>query len=157
MDVTTFIGIILAGSLVLSSILMGGSGTWFLNYPSMMIVIGGTIGATLLNYPLHQVMKVFGIVKNAFLHKAESPNELISMIVDFSKKARREGILSFESQIKDIQDPFLSKGLQLAIDGMESQSIEEIMSTEIQFGQERHKLGAEIECPELTYLLKLFC
>jgi len=143
-DVTTFIGILIAGSLVVSAILMGGSGSWFVNYPSLMIVLGGTIGATLLNYPLHQVMLVFKIAKNAFLHKAQSPNELISLIVDFSKKARREGILSFESQINEIEDEFLTKGLQLAIDGMESQAIEEIMSTEIQFAEERHKLGAEI-------------
>lgn len=144
MDVTTFVGIIIASGLVIVSILMGGPGSWFINYPSVMIVVGGTIGATLLNYPLSQVVQVFKIAKNAFLHKAQVPNELISLIVEFSRKARREGILSFESQLKDIKDPFLTKGLQLAIDGMESQAIEEIMSREIEFARERHKLGAEI-------------
>ncbi|MBN2467894.1 MAG: motility protein A [Deltaproteobacteria bacterium] len=144
MDITTFIGILVAGSLVISAILMGGSGLWFVNYPSLMIVIGGTIGATLLNYPLSEVLTVFKIAKNAFLHRSESAAHLITLLVDFAKKARREGILSFEAQLKDVREPFLNKGLQLAIDGMESNAIDEIMATEIQFIEERHKLGAEI-------------
>jgi chemotaxis protein MotA len=143
-DITTLIGILVAGGLVVSAIVMGGDGTWFINYPSMMIVIGGTMGATLLAYPLSEVMSVFRVAKNVFLHRSQSVAELIALIVDCAKKARREGILSFESQLKDIEDPFLVKGLQLAIDGMESHAIEEILSTEIQFLEERHRLGAEI-------------
>jgi len=143
-DVATFIGIIVAGSLVVSAILMGGSGAWFVNYPALMIVVGGTIGATLLNYPLSEIMSVFGIAKNAFLHRSQSANKLIDIIVNFAKKARKEGILSFESQLKEIEEPFLHKGLQLAIDGMESKAIDDIMTTEMQFVEERHKLGAEI-------------
>ncbi|MDY6971190.1 MAG: motility protein A [Thermodesulfobacteriota bacterium] len=144
MDVTTLIGIIVAGGLVVSAILMGGSGAWFVSYPSIMIVIGGTMGATFLAYPLSDVLGVFGVAKNVFLQRSQSISKLINMIIDFAKKARREGILSFESQLQDIDDPFLVKGLQLAIDGMESNSIEEILATEIRFVEERHKLGAEI-------------
>ena len=64
MDITTFMGILVAGGLVISAIVMGGSGTWFINYPSIMIVMGGTMGATLLNYPLSEVLSVFRVVKN---------------------------------------------------------------------------------------------
>ena len=52
MDITTLVGIIVAGGLVIAAILLGGPAQWFINYPSLMIVLGGTIGATLLNYPL---------------------------------------------------------------------------------------------------------
>lgn len=144
MDITTLIGILSAGGLVISAILMGGSGAWFVNYPSVMIVAGGTMGATLVNYPLSEVLSVFKVLKNVFMNKSHVPGGLISLIVDIAKKARREGILSFESQLEEIEDPFLVKGLQLAIDGMESNSIEEIMTTEIQFISERHNLGSEI-------------
>lgn len=144
MDITTLVGIIVAGGLVIAAILLGGPAQWFINYPSLMIVLGGTIGATLLNYPLSEVLSVFRVAKNAFLHRSQSVNEFIALIVDFAKKARREGILSFESQLKDIEDPFLVKGLQLAIDGVESNAIGAIMTTEIQYVEERHKLGAEI-------------
>jgi len=144
MDITTFIGILVAGGLVISAILLGGPAQWFIDYPSVMIVVGGTIGATLLNYPLSEVVSVFRVAKNAFLHRSQSVQEFITLIVDFAKKARREGILSFESQLKDIEDPFLVKGLQLAIDGMDSSAIGAVMATEIQYVEERHKLGAEI-------------
>jgi len=144
LDVTTLIGILGAGGLVISAILMGGSGAWFVNFPSIMIVVGGTMGATFVNYPLSEVLGVFKVLKNVFSHQSRRPGELISTMVDIAKKARREGILSFESQLEDIDDPFLIKGLQLAIDGMESNAIEEIMTTEIQFVSERHDLGSEI-------------
>lgn len=144
MDISTLIGILVAFGLVIISILMGGDGSWFLNYPSLMIVVGGTMGATLLAYPLSEVMGVFGVVRNVFFQRSQSANKLIRLIVDCAKKARREGILSFESQLKEIDDPFLVQGLQLAIDGMETNAIEEILTTEIQFVEERHKLGAEI-------------
>lgn len=144
MDIATLTGIIVAGSLVISAILMGGSGAWFINPPSMMIVVGGTMGATLLNYPLSEVLGVFRVVKNVLVQRSPATSDLVQMMVDFAKKARREGILSFEPAIKDIGDPFLANGLQLAIDGMESNSIGEIMRTEIHFLEERHKLGAEI-------------
>ncbi len=144
MDIATLIGILGAGSLVVVSILMGGSGAWFINYPSMMIVVGGTLGATLVNYPLSDVLSVFGVTKNAFLQRSHSALNLIPIIVDFAKKARQEGILSFESQLKDIKEPFLARGIQMAIDGMESNSIEEVLTTEIMYIEERHKLGAEI-------------
>jgi len=102
------------------------------------------MGATLLNYPLSEILGVFKVVKNVLIQRAPATGKLVLMMVEFAKKARREGILSFESSIKEIEDPFLSNGLQLAVDGMESSAIEEIMTTEIQFVEERHKLGAEI-------------
>ena len=102
------------------------------------------MGATLLAYPLSEVMSVFGVARNVVLYQSQPPRKLISLLVDFAKKARSEGILSFESQLNDIDDPFLAKGLQLAIDGMESSAIEDVLSTEIQFIEERHSLGSEI-------------
>ena len=144
MDIATFIGIIVAGGLVASSILMGGSGSWFINYPSLMIVVGGTMGATLIAYPLAEVLSVVGVAKNAFLYRAQSAAELIPLMVEFAKKARQEGILSFESQLETIEDKFLAKGIQMAIDGMESDAIEEVMRTEIDNVSSRHSLGSEI-------------
>jgi chemotaxis protein MotA len=143
-DLATLLGIIVAAGLVISSILMGGSGSWFINYPSLMIVLGGTMGATLINYPLADVISVFKVTKNAFRHKSYNPISLIPKMVSFAKKARREGILSFESQLKEIDDPFLVRCMQMAIDGMEANSIEEVLNTEIMWLEERHRLGAEI-------------
>lgn len=144
MDITTFIGILVGGGLVISSILIGGSASWFINYPALMIVLGGTMGATLLAFPLKEVLGVFGVVRNVFQYRSQSPLQLIPLLTGFARKARQEGILSFENEIEAIDDPFLSRGLQMAIDGMESRSIEEVLSNEILCISERHRLGAEI-------------
>jgi chemotaxis protein MotA len=143
-DIATLIGIVIAFGLVIISILIGGDGTWFINYPSLMIVLGGTMGATLLAYPLKDVLSVITVTKNVFLHRSGSASELIPLMAGFAKKVRKEGILSFESQLKDIEDSFLVKGIQMAIDGMESSAIEDVMTTEIIYLEERHKLGSEI-------------
>jgi chemotaxis protein MotA len=143
-DLATLLGILVATGLVFSSILMGGSGSWFVSYPSLMIVLGGTMGATLINYPLGDVVSVFKVTKNAFRAKTYQPISLIPKMVHFAKRARREGILSFEAQLKEIDDPFLVRCMQMAIDGMEADSIEEVLNTEIMWLEERHRLGAEI-------------
>ena len=144
MDIATLIGILVSFGLVIVSILAGGDGSWFLNAPSLMIVGGGTMGATLLAYPLSDVLSVFKVAKNVFMHKSQVVSELIPLISEFAKKARQEGILSFESQLADIEDPFLVQGMQMAIDGMESSAIEDVMTTEIIYLEERHRLGSEI-------------
>ena len=143
-DLATLLGILVATGLVVSSILLGGSGSWFINYPSLMIVFGGTLGATLINYPLADLVSVLKVTKNAFRHQSYNPISLIPKMVHFAKKARREGILSFEAQLKEIDDPFLVRCMQMAIDGMEAESIENVLNTEIMWLEERHRLGAEI-------------
>ncbi|MEJ2168610.1 MAG: motility protein A [Desulfobacterales bacterium] len=144
MDIATLIGIIISFCLVIISILLGGDGAWFINGPSLMIVFGGTMGATLLAYPLGDVLSVFKVAKHVFMHKSQSVSDLIPLITGFAKKARQEGILSFESQLENIEDPFLVQGIQMAIDGMESSAIEDVMVTEIIYLEERHRLGSDI-------------
>jgi chemotaxis protein MotA len=143
-DLATLLGIIVAGFLVIGSIIIEGSGAWFINYPAIMIVLGGTLGATLINYPLSDLISVFKVTKNAFRHRSLNPMGMIPLMVKFARRARREGILSFEAALKEIEDPFLSRGIQMAIDGMDAESIEDVMSTEIMWAEERHRLGAEI-------------
>jgi len=143
-DIATLIGLVVAGTLVISSILLGGSSTWFINYPSLMIVIGGTMGATLIHYPLAEVLSVLGVAKTAFAHRSRRPGDIIPVMVEFARTARREGILSFERELFLVDDPFLARGLQMAVDGMEAAAIEDVLTTEIQTLEERHRLGAEI-------------
>lgn len=144
MDIATVLGIISAFGLVLVAILMGGGLILFVNAPSAMIVIGGTLGTTMINYPLKEVLGVIKVVKNVFFTKVLSTKDIIKQFVDFSNKARREGILALESEVKSVDEDFLRKGIQLSIDGLEPQSIREILETEISFIQDRHRLGAEI-------------
>ena len=144
MDLATLIGILLAFSLVLISIIMGSGLGLFINIPSLMIVVGGTLGATMVRHPLGEVIGMIKVVKNVFFTKTWSPEEVVDKFLDFADKSRKEGILALEAELPNLDDEFLIKGLQLAIDGAEPDAIREILETEIDYLQERHQAGAEI-------------
>ena len=144
MDIATFIGLILALGLTLASISMGGGLSWFINVPSAMIVVGGTIGATLVNYPLKDILAIMGVAKNAAFAKSHSPEGIIEQLVKFSQITRREGILALQDEVEKLDDPFLKKGINLAIDGLEPEAISSILDTELDYIEDRHAKGAEI-------------
>jgi chemotaxis protein MotA len=144
MDIATILGIVSAFGLVLIAIFMGSGLSLFINIPSLMIVVGGTLGATMINYPLKDVLGVIKVVKNAIFAKNTAVQDLIKQFITFAQKSRKEGILSLEGEIKNLNDEFLKKGIQLSIDGLEPQEIRSIMETELDFLRARHQLGAEI-------------
>lgn len=144
MDLGTIVGIVLSFGLVTSAIMTGSSLLVFLDIASALIVIGGSIGAALVNYPLGHILGVVGVIKNAFFSKNEPAREVIVKFMDFANRARREGILSLEPILKEIDDDYLRKGLQLTVDGLEPQTIQEILETEINYLEERHDSGAEV-------------
>ena len=145
MDLATIIGTILAFSLVIMAIIMGGTLDAFINLPSLLIVMGGTIGATAINYPLKDILGVIKVAKNAiFCKDSVNFSELISNFLKMADKARREGILSLEGFIKESHDEFLKYGLRLCVDGVEPQSIKQILEKDIKSSSERHELGANI-------------
>lgn len=144
MDIATLLGVISAFGLVVMAIFMGGGLMLFVNVPSALIVIGGTLGTTMINYPLGDILRVMSVVKNALFSNSVAIAELIGKFVDFANKSRKEGILALESEIKKIDEEFLKKGIQLSIDGLEPQEIREILETEVDFIRSRHELGAEI-------------
>jgi chemotaxis protein MotA len=145
MDLATLIGIISAFGLVVIAILTNGKLIIFIDPASLMIVLGGTLGTTMINYPLKEVMGAVNVVRKVFFSAGlPASDEVIKKFVELGSKARREGILALEADVKDIKDDFLKKGLQMSVDGLEPQSIQEILDTEIDYLRGRHQLGAEI-------------
>jgi chemotaxis protein MotA len=144
MDIATIIGFLSGIALVSISIVMGGNVAIFINAPSAVLVIGGTIAATLINFPLSDVLAVFNTLKNAFVHKSKTPEFLIEKLVEFATVARREGILALESHAGEAGDEFLQKSIQLAIDGTAPELIKDILTTEIAFMEDRHNMGQSI-------------
>lgn len=144
MDIATVIGIISGFGLILLSIMLGGSLDTFINIPALVIVIGGTISATLINYPLTEVIGILGPVRNAFFNQDVDPRALITRLIEFATIARREGILALESHASDTEDEFLGKSIQLAIDGTAPELIRDILTTEVAFMEDRHSKGQAI-------------
>ena len=151
MDIATVLGIVSAFGLVFAAIFMGSGLKIFINVPSLLIVLGGTVGVTFIAYPLKDVFGVLKVVQKALFTRNISMNELIERFKTFANKTRKEGILALESEIKDVNDEFLKKGVQLSIDGLEPQEIREILDTEIDYVRNRHQLGAEIFTTMGTY------
>jgi chemotaxis protein MotA len=144
MDIATIVGLVAGFGLVISAIIMGGSPIIFVNPPSALITVGGTLAATLVNYPLSDVLSVLTSVKNAFFTKEISPQALIEKLVGFATIARREGILALESHTAEAGDEFLERSVQLAIDGTAPELIKDILTTELAFMEDRHAMGQSI-------------
>lgn len=144
MDIATIIGLVVAIGAVVLSIMTAGSLSAFWDVGSVIIVFGGTMAATLINYPLPEVISVIGVVQKVFLYKTPEPGEIIKQLVYFAEMARREGILFLEKEMENIKDPFLKQGVQLAVDGTEPELMRNILSTEIAYLKQRHDIGAGI-------------
>ena len=144
MDIATVIGIVAGFGLIFLAIIIGGSPGIFISVSSFVIVMGGTLSATLINYPLADVLGLGGPLRNAFFHEEVDPGEMIQKLVEFATVARREGILALESQAADSGNEFLSRSIQLAIDGTAPELIKDILTTEVAFMEDRHAMGQSI-------------
>ncbi len=144
MDLSTIIGICAAFGLMLMAILQGGPLTIFINVPSILIVVGGTIGNTLVHYPFGDVFGALNVAKKTVLHKEMPINALIEQLMDFANKARKEGILALQGSMETVDDDFLKKAMQMAVDGQEPETLRSMLDTEIEYIQVRHNKGADI-------------
>jgi len=144
-DIATILGLLSAFGLIAIALVMGGGAGMFFDIPSLLIVVGGTLGATMVNYPAKDVIASFSIIRHAFfIKRGADARAVISQFVALSVKARREGILAIDSDMRTVSDTFIKKGLQLTVDGFEPASIRNIMNSEISSIRERHSGGAEI-------------
>ena len=143
----TLIGIIFSICLVVGSILMGGidAASQYFDFPSVLIVCGGTIGTTLMVFNIDKLKGLVLIFKIAFLKSDLDRVEEIYQIIHLSNKARKNGgLLAIEEDIKQLKDPFLSKGFQLVADNTEPEIIQSILTKEIESMVQRHQSSQDI-------------
>jgi chemotaxis protein MotA len=114
----------------------------FMNVPAILVVIGGTIGATLVKNPLQLVLQTLRVAGKAFLHRLPSPAVLNEEIVELAKQARKNGILALENV--DIDYDFLAKGVTMGVDGVELDKIRAVLHNDIRSTIGRHKTGRAI-------------
>ncbi len=141
MDLATILGILTSFGLVIVSMAIGGGLVLFVNLQSLLIVVGGTLGATFIAYPLPDVIRVIGVVKNAFFHEISSISELSSRIVELSIEARRGGLLALEKVDMSEDDDFLVKGIRMVVDGLDADTVDQVLQCDIENLKERHQNG----------------
>ncbi|HVP56622.1 MAG TPA: motility protein A [bacterium] len=142
MDIATALGLVLGvGAIVVSFIGEGGNILAVLKWPAMLIVLGGTIGASTITTSLRTLLTVPTFLKIAFFGKQPDPRELVQRIVKMAEKARRDGILALEDELNTVSNPFFKKAFHLAIDGTEGNALKDALETEMSYISERHKQG----------------
>jgi chemotaxis protein MotA len=143
MDIATVFGLLVGiGSVLVSFIMEGGHLSALIQVPAMILVIFGTFGAATVTTSVKQLINLPNLMKVAFFEKKMDSRQLIDLLFDLSQKARKNGLLSLEKDLDAIQEPFLRKAIQLAIDGFETNKIREILEIEMAYIEERHKAGA---------------
>ncbi|SDZ28707.1 chemotaxis protein MotA [Evansella caseinilytica] len=148
LDLLTPIGIFLGLTMVMlavysNSIGAGGLASFF-QLSSIFVVFGGLTAALLINFSLQDLKMLPKVLKETFSTRENDLQGLIDKFVDLSSKARREGLLALEAGIEDVDDPFIEKGVLLAVDGIEPEIIKDIMMAEVIAMEERHRKGRSI-------------
>lgn len=138
MDKATFTGLLVAlGGIVLGLLLEGGNIGQILQPTAAMIVFGGTFGAVLIQFPLPVFVAALRRLAAVFFERHSQAIHWINELVAYANKARREGIVSLDSDLDSIAEPFLKKSLMLAVDGTEPQELRKIMELEMANQAER--------------------
>lgn len=142
MDLGTLLGLLIAfGALLVSVMMEGGSLRGFVNVPAAVLVLGGSVGATMIGFFVKHLTSSPAVLKQAFFGKHVDPLQVIDTLMTFSRKARREGILALESELKNVKIPFLRRGMQLVVDGTSPELVRDILDTELASMQSRHRVG----------------
>ncbi|MDN5361793.1 MAG: chemotaxis protein MotA [Moorella sp. (in: firmicutes)] len=140
-DFMTIAGIVAGIGLMGGALIMGGNPKLFWNVPSLMVTVGGSFAAVLINFSFHDVKNVFGTVRQAFTTDLMDPEELIDLFGELARKARREGLLALEDDASRLDDPFFAKGIQMMVDAMEPEMIRQILETDMAYMARRHENG----------------
>ena len=130
MDLATLLGLIGAFATVLAATFFGGDAITFVNIASLLIVLAGTTLVVLMKFNLKQYPGAFKVAKRAFFNKLEKPEELIPVMVDLSKTARKEGLIALDGY--EVENEFLDSGIKMPADGHDAEVVKTVMIKELQ-------------------------
>ncbi len=145
MKASTAIGIAAAfGGLLLGALMEGSAVGAFFNVPALLIVLGGTFGATLASTSMDSMKRIPALYKKAFSSEKPDLGGRVELMVGLADRARRDGLLALESEIDQLDDDFTRKGLQLVVDGTEPDLVLQVMENEIDGTSGRHASGRQV-------------
>ncbi len=142
MDLASLLGFLLAIVFMALAVIMGGGGVGaFIDIPSIIVTVGGSLATVLCSLPLRSTLQGLKAAKVVFLNKTASIPDLVEEIVSLAETSRHDGLLALESRAADIRHPFLALGIQLTVDGTNPEVLENVLRTEMEALNERHKEG----------------
>ena len=144
-DLGTIIGLLTGSGIIVIGILTGGGELyWFFNFNSLLIVVGGTFAATMVNLPLKAVKNSFSILKNVLKGEDYDYAGIIEEVVQKATKARKDGLLSLEAGLSGMKDGFFKNGIELAINEKDTKRLRTFLNLEMNNIQGRHIAGQEL-------------
>lgn len=144
-DLGVVVGLVVAlGAIVGSNAIEGGSVASLINPAAMLLIFAGTTGVTAMSVGMSNFKRVPGLMGQAFKKGGKDPHRLVETIVAFAQKARREGLLALEEDIQKLDEPFLSKGLQMVVDGADPEMVETVLMTQVSLTEHQRNSGAAI-------------
>lgn len=145
MDIATIIGLILGfGAIIGGQVLEGGQLSAIIQGTAAIIILGGTMGATFVSFPLGYILQAAKDVKKVFKPPQTNHENIIKDIIGYAAKARKNGLISLEQESQNIKDVFIKKGISLVVDGIDPQKLRETMETELSAFEEHSKISAEV-------------
>ncbi|MBS3942638.1 MAG: MotA/TolQ/ExbB proton channel family protein [Dethiobacter sp.] len=143
-DLMTIAGVLVGLVLVFGAIQLQGDLRIFWDPAGLMITVGGSFGALLVNFRLCEIKTVLQVTRQVFVQREESILDLNRQFVRLAQKARREGLLVLEDELEEISDPFMRNGLQMVIDGFEPEAIRSILHGDLSAMEQRHEMGQAV-------------
>jgi chemotaxis protein MotA len=144
MDFATIIGLISGIALILWAVMSKSSIGVFLDGGSIAIVMGGSVAAVLIAFPLKNVLGLASVLRKTLFAKPTAPLQLIQDMVRYAETARRDGILALENAVDEGSDPFLVSGIQMAVDGTDPDVVEQMLTSELDALAQRHEDGKSL-------------
>lgn len=140
MDLSTLFGLLVGfGSLILSVLMEGGELGAFFAPSALVIVFGGTLGATLIAFPLENVMKLPKLFGVAFKQQKHELHAVVEQFSNLAETARKQGLLALETESQSVQDPFTRQAIMMAVDGMEAETLRSVLEGQVGGVEERHE------------------
>jgi chemotaxis protein MotA len=144
-DFATIGGLLLAAGGILGGLVLeGGKISDVTQVTAMMIVLGGTLGAVMITTPLHTLFKAAKWMGAVFFERAQAPHQAIEEIISYATKARKNSIISLESDLPNIADPFLRKAISLSVDGTDLQELRKMMELDMVLEQSNGEAIAKV-------------
>ena len=145
MDLATVAGLICGFGLIATAIILGGSPGSFVNVPSILIVIGGTLAVTTICFSLVEMGRAVKVIAKTLSYSARDPSDAALQVLQFAELARRQGVLSLQDVLDSVRaEPFLYKGMSMVVDGTPGEDVESILRRDIHATLQRHINGASV-------------
>jgi chemotaxis protein MotA len=139
MDIATLLGLLGGLGLIAATIILGGNVGGFIDIPSVLVVIGGSVASVFIMFPMGVAIGSFKVGMKTFFSKGYNAQEMINQIIKLAETARKESLVALEKV--QVDDPFLKKGITMVADGSEERLVRQVLEIEINFMKERHRQG----------------